>query len=562
MKKSLYNGLVLLAVVIALVSCDDDIRVGGNAQSKNKISFMLGVGKTSKTRSDAAPLNFSLDGQVIDGKAVCLTQEVSTLNAPEVPDRMSTRGTPVFTENFKDVLGTFTAACVYNGTNRITDLEGNFAWESTSGDGLIFSKQYNDELVWPTSGKVLYFLQAPATMPAGIGTPTYSTTTGAITFTVGDSYPKNAVNQTDILFTSKEIDIPKDGIDDEVHRILFYHVFSGVKFKIKDEMTGTRITAINSVTFTNLINKGTCTVTPSYEGDTFGKSNADGGTEKSATQSVWTYGPTPSTGEFSQTFTTAEQGVDLTTGASGYSYPESFKTATSNKGKNLNNAKATKTFYLIPQTLTDNVMLTITYTYNDGVTETEGTATIPFGKKTNHVKWEAGKLYTYSLSIGDKVDVAIDDVVAASTHKKSNLIITNTASATSYMRAAVIGNWFYDGDLESEIPEGGEAAPIAITPVDETSFRALVDGAMNAKWYKGADGYYYYRYPVPGGKTIQPENTLFGTLDLNSQYTDHKPYERCHLEVTICVQAVRASDVDTAWPGIKTAAGLQTTAID
>lgn len=482
------------------------------------------------------------------------------MDEPVMDDAMGTRGTPVFTENFKDVFGSFTAAAVYNGTTPRTDLEGDFAWESASGSVPVYSKQYSDNQQWPESGNLLYFLEAPVTMPNGIGTRTYNSTDNTITFDVGEGYPTTGADQKDILFTSRHIEVPESGIA-PTQRILFYHVFSGVKFKIKDNEVSDngkiQITSIQSVELSGLINRGKCTITPSYEGEEFNESNQNAGTDESDKVSVWTYGDTPSTGTFSQTFDAGEStGEDLTDSGS---YPTSFTGATANQGKNVNAADASKTFYLIPQTLSDNVKLTITYTFNDGflAKDVVRTATIDFGKKLGNLAWLPGKLYTYTLSIGDKVDVDIDDAVDAVTHVKSGLTITNTASATSYMRVVVIGNWVYDGD--ETVTEGVEPSPISITPVDETSFRALVDGAMNSKWFKGTDGYYYYRYPVAGGKTIQDENTLFSTLDLSSMYTDHKPYRRCHLEVTIAVQAVRASKVATAWPGIT---GLQKTTID
>lgn len=495
------------------------------------------------------------------------------MDEPVMDDAMGTRGTPVFTENFKDVFGSFTAAAVYNGTTRRTDLEGDFAWESASGSVPVYSKQYSDNQQWPESGNLLYFLEAPVTMPNGIGARTYNSIDNTITFDVGEGYPTTGAAQKDILFTSRHIEVPESGIA-PTQRILFYHVFSGVKFKIKDNEVSDngkiQITSIQSVELSGLINRGKCTITPSYEGEEFNESNQNAGTDESDKVSVWTYGDTPSTGTFRQTFDADEStGKDLTGNGS---YPTSFTGATANQGKNVNAADASKTFYLIPQTLSDNVKLTITYTFSDGflAKDVVRTATIDFGKKTKtnsgYLKWEAGKLYTYTLSIGDKVDVDIDDAVNANTHVKSYLTITNTASATSYMRVAVIGNWVYDGDTESEIPEGGEASPISITPVDKASFTTLLDNAArisgtDAKWYKDANGYYYYRYPVPGGKTILSDNTLFGTLNLNSMYTDHKPYQRCHLEVTIAVQAVRASEVATAW-GSTIANELERTAID
>lgn len=557
--RKFFSGLVLLTALVALASCNDD-NWGGNASPKNKISFALGEVKKAKTRSDAAPVSFALDGEVIDGKAVSLTQEVTVMGEPVMDDAMGTRGTPVFTENFKDVFSTFTAPAVFNGTTRRTDLQGDFAWESTTGGVPTYSKQYSDHQQWPESGNLLYFLEAPVTMPAGIGDRTYNATDNTITFSVGTGYPTTGAAQNDILFTSRHIEVPTSGVA-ETQRILFYHVFSGVKFKIKDETAkngNVQITSIQSVELSGLINQGTCTITPSYEGKEFNQSNQNAGTDESDKVSVWTYGDTPSTGTFSQTFETGEStGKDLTGNGS---YPTSFTGNTANQGKNVNAADASKTFYLIPQTLSDDVKLTITYTFNDGFLEdVVRTATIDFGKKLGNLTWLPGKLYTYTLSIGDKVDVDIDDAVDADTHVKSGLTITNTASATSYMRVVVIGNWVYDGD--ETVTEGVEPSPISITPVDETSFRALVDGAMNNKWFKATDGYYYYRYPVAGGKTIQAGNTLFSTLELNSMYTDHKPYQRCHLEVTIAVQAVRASDVATAW-GSTIADELESTAID
>lgn len=526
-----YLSLVAFCTAaLLLAACEKDpgtTKGGDPAVASNTVSFSVG-GDFAATKSVISdPIDISEESG-IDG--LCLIEEVvdiDGLNAPAV----ETKGTPVFTENFRDVLGTFTAPAVYSGTTRKTNLQGDFEWKHDN----VYSKNYEDGML-PESGTLLYFLQAPVSMPAGVGASSFNTETGAITFSVGDGYPTTASAQKDILYTSKEVTIDAGA---EVNRILFYHVFSGVKFKLKeigDE--NVRITAIKSVKFSGLINKGTCTVTPSYEGETFSESNADGKTEKSATQSIWSYGDTPSTGEFSQSFSADEQGVDLTTG-SDYSYPSAFTSATANKGKNLNDANASKTFYLIPQTLSDNVKLTLTYTYSDGITTADATVTIDFGTKLSNATWDAGKLYTYTLSINDRVDVDIDDTVKSSDKTKSSLTITNTGTATSYMRVAVIGNWFYDGDDPN--------VPVAITPTG-SEFVTCFDSQYNkTDWFKEGE-YYYYKHPVPGGKTIKASNTLFGTLDLSSLYTTtYKPYDECHLEVSICVQAVRATQAEDAW---------------
>ena len=515
--------IALCSAALLLVACEKENGTKGGEQpvptDANTVTFTIG-GDQSATKSTAAdPIDLSEESGIA---GLTLTEEVLSLDdlysfAPE------TKGTPVFTENLAQIHKNI-AVTAYDGTTLVGGGK-DISYDNVSGN--VWSHTYAEPLPQKT---LQFFVMAPAVKAQGVGTVSYNSD-GTISFPY--TSPASAANQADVLFSSLSMN-PSDP-----HCVLLYHTLVGVKFKLAAAADAKiAVTKISNVTLKSLKNAGTCTVTPNYSSATNtseggNASNASGlAATKSAACSLWDLATT--TANFSQDFTGT---VDLTTTTS-VSYPGAWN-VDANKSGNLNAADASLTFFFVPQQLSDDVVLTLTYDYTDGLGNkiTGATATVNFGTKLGNPTWKAGELRTYTLSITDQVNVDIDDTVTSG--KKNNVTITNTGTATTYVRVAVIGNWF--SELTAE--EIAADTPIAITPCELTSYKTKV----NSNWVEGEDGFWYYKYPVLGGHTICQANTIF----TNVTFTETKPYANCHLEVAMPVQAVRAEDVSSAWGSVK-----------
>lgn len=567
---------LLLTAVAALASCVDDWGQRDGALAKNEMGFRI-TNDPTLTRTASVPTVLAFEEQIAEGYGTLLTEEVNSMDDPYMETAPGTRGTPVFTENFNQVYtdGFVADAAFLDGTANNTYL-GTFTNKAKDH----WSLNYKFNL--PEEGSLQYFFHAPVSDVDYIefGDDAFNTTDGSITFSVLDM-PQQAVYQKDVLFTSKTVDLSEK----EIQPILFYHAFTGVKFKLK-EVTGTglRITAIKKVELAGVVNKGSCTVTPVYDnensGYVFGTSNKKNATEylspRSAFVSKWNLSINADgedgqakihRGVFSQEFTDDEsRGVNLT-GYTDYTYAESFKNAVANQGKNLNAVDASKTFYLIPQTIDENVKLVITYELWDGISmnggqpvTVTGTLSVDFGKKLvdayrgkdneELLTWNAGEIRTYTLSIGDKVNVEITDEVDDTAHSKSNVVITNSGTATAYMRVAIIGNWF---TKSYQFPASTDQPLTAITPC--LALPTIDSGYNTDHWVKGEDGYFYYKHPVQAGKTILPEHAVIGhngAVVFAQEYAS-APYAASELKVELAVQAVHVDHVADAWGTIKVA---------
>ena len=181
-------------------------------------------------------------------------------------------------------------------------------------------------------------------------------------------------------------------------------------------------------------------------------------------------------------------------------------------------------FMMLPQTLsTTETEKQLIVTVDFAGAKREFKAKLPEGGK-----WEPGKLYTYTIGLNGTIDVDVTDEISGNV--KQNVEITNTGTVPEYIRATIVANWYND--------EGDIVAPWKMT---DGTFEKLAADAD--KWYKGNDGYYYYRYPVPGGEKI-PE-PLFNTY---TQPTT-PPVSGAHLEMKIIVQAIAAirANAVSAW---------------
>ena len=569
--------IALCSAALLLVACEKENGTKGGdpiAIGANTITFTIGGDQSATKAAVADPIDISEESG-IDG--LCLAEEVVSLDDLYAP-AVETKGTPVFTENLAKVFGEFSAEA-YSGSNLYLAAQTYKPVEGSTTNE--WSYTYPDDVEWP-EGNLRFFFKAPVAADGAssitchpVADETYAA--GSISFAYAS--PASASAQKDILFTSK---VMSEGSTD--NRVLFYHALAGVKFKIGDVSSDEGnivITSIDAVELSGVYSKGNCVITPAYEGKTFDESNASGSVARSASVAKWSGWNTAAT--FSQAFTGNDaKGRDLTSTMTGkgIDYPTSFN-ASANQGKNVNAEDASLTFYFVPQAMTNDVKLKITYTYtSEGIVTNQATATIDFGKKLlasdSNYEWKAGELRTYTIKINNMVDVAIDDVVNDTDHKKSDLVITNTGTATAYMRVAVVANWVYIAQTGD--PEG---TPASITPCNE--FASFMNGELefkdapqyNSNWILSTvDGFYYYKYPVPAGHVINAERTLFQTLDLSPLYVPitydedgmrtagYKPYNNCYLDVVIPVQAVRADQVATAWGSYIDVSKLEKTTID
>ena len=105
---------------------------------------------------------------------------------------------------------------------------------------------------------------------------------------------------------------------------------------------------------------------------------------------------------------------------------------------------------------------------------------------------------------------------------KSSIIVQNTGTATSYVRAKLVLNWVSDTD--NSIVSGNNLPTVELN----------TDGG----WFK-KDGIYYYTKPV--GPKDSGNNTTANLLkDPITEPTDGKP-AGCHLEVTVLAESIQAA---------------------
>ncbi|MCQ2137915.1 MAG: fimbrillin family protein [Bacteroidales bacterium] len=130
-------------------------------------------------------------------------------------------------------------------------------------------------------------------------------------------------------------------------------------------------------------------------------------------------------------------------------------------------------------------------------------------------EWAPGKINTYTLSVSDeRVDVEILEYVTGNV--KSNVAFRNKGNCKSWMRAAIIANW-YDS----------EGAIVGNWSENDTS-SGTFSGLPGESWEKGSDGFYYYKELVNPGAT---------TSNLFDSYTKKTASDRI-LKMEIIVQTV------------------------
>ena len=303
----------------------------------------------------------------------------------------------------------------------------------------------------------------------------------------------------------------------------------------------------------------------------------------SAASMVWTPGET--TGEFVQVFTTENYGENVYDGSDlltedstpGFFAEDKVSGIEGKKTSdwNINNQNGELTFWFIPQVLTDDVKLEITY-YIDagGRIGNEVTKTIDFGTLTKNADWKAGQLRTYVLK-ANEVDVEITDEL--SSNVKSNVKITNLGNVPQFVRATIVAYW---AAPETQNPYDASSPLVAVFGYEsETSDNFVAPWSLQGElgnvsgytpygtidtfypetdqtnWSTSShDGYYYYKNVI--GVDEAYTNVMFKRYTLDESkipeiwQIDQKTLQRTQLQgvrlvMEIVCQAVIAKENGT-----------------
>ena len=323
-----------------------------------------------------------------------------------------------------------------------------------------------------------------------------------------------------------------------------------MKFAIKNYDASKKIT-ITSVSFSGLYDKGTCTIIPAKENNYRDKptdeySSGDG-------RVVW---PAPGT-SLTKSGSAIESDtfgapVDFTGTAfnSKGNYPTSFGQA--GNMQNLNDKDASQTFWLIPQTLTDDVKLTIHYTFGS---DEDQKWVIDFGEivaDKGDAVWKAGQLRTYTLKVDD-INVHIADEISSS-HIKQNIAIKNTGNTDAFIRAAIIGNWCAPDSsavfgFTDFIDNPGEYVEIPSWTIDQTgggTFVGLPTTSATTGWVRGkSDTYFYYTTAIAPGATAPALFTSYTPGPVPPYQLAGTPIV-AHFVMEIATQAISAKKPDAS----------------
>lgn len=537
MKKSIIALTVISFAAVMISGCanEQELTLNGGTIKSGDIAFAT---HNTRVRSEAgvAPVvtNIIPFGNQ-DGTRMTLEESLINLNAPEVV----TRGTPAYTENLATLYENFDAS-IYSGTTQ------KYAKKTFSieGDYWVHHFHVEDPFEGFADNTMTLYMWMPTDMTSnGVSGMTYGTSgTGnsqklTITFDFDGTEVATAEDQQDIMFSARTLS--KDQYEtalskDTAPSLLFNHALTGVRFAVGNASSDN--IKITKVVFKGLKDKGSCTITPAKE-----KPGVDDYTDSisvfsSATAAVWTPDESEPVSSFStttgysQTFDDGDIQDWSKVPESGAKFPNSFYGVGE---QNLNDADATKTFWFMPQDITEDVTLTISYTV--GNSTVPKTWTIEYGKflAAKHVRWNAGEFRTYTIKV-DEVNVQIDDKVHMSTGEtvlgsyKDSVIIKNTGNTEAFIRAAIVGQWLTaDGDPvfgftdmvtqslvvveswyqdqfgENAQHEHGVFVGLAGYGNTPNPYPSNNSDAQGRWYYNSIDRYYYYSKPVASGATTE-----------------------------------------------------------
>lgn len=552
MKKLFYIAAV---AALALTSCQQEKDInGGAAAGDNDIAFSL---QAVATRSTESVSTVTEGGTISLGKIgnfeLFMEETVTDLNyAPE------TKGTPVYTENvgylYSGKLGVYTDAA--------GGIEASYTQLSNapSADGWYYQHHYTQN-IWPDTDPIQFYLRMPTDMTSyGVAAPTSA---NGVTTVSKYTSPEKAENQQDIIFGGikmtheeyKNYMKTKGGAP-----VTLYHALTGVKFAIANEVSELANIEITKISFIGLKNTGSFTFTIADHSFDWGEGEAAPKAD-------------PTSNIIYQDYTVGDL-ITYDAETDNNNFAESYYKA-GNK-QNLNDAKATKTFWLIPQDFpsSSTAKLRIDFKQGNGTDYIE----IPI-KDLKTPNWQAAQLRTYTFKI-DEVNLKIRDDVeikgtASDGYKgsvKSGVTITNTGNTRAFIRAAIVGQWvdanndavfgFTDEINQLYIVESwyedqfvtktGATAPARKHGkfVDLSGYDK--DNGYN-NWVLCKDGYYYYTVAidpedpeVTGSGVTAPLFTSYmvGEMPKASLGGVVLPGATMHFELEIATQAIKANKLD------------------
>jgi len=453
---------ILAAIAaIALTSCQQEKNTEGNRNpaGKNSVSFVLQGGGATRsgeaTASVRQGVNLSL-GQIAEGVELFLEETIADLDVAE------TRGTPVYTENlgylYRDKMGVHTST--YTGDVTYKQIsEDNLA----DGKYWCYGYEYPTD-IWPDETTPVDFAFR---MPVDMTGVSLTYNGAATTFTY--TSPTTATGTKDIIFGGISIN-HKDYYDAYAKfggaKVTLYHALTGVKFAIANTEEEVANIQIDKITFTGLVNTGTCTFTPTDSKITWTNTNAAGDNT------------------ISQTFDDSDL-VTYDKDTDGNHFADSYFDG--GIKQNINDAAASKTFWLMPQTLSaaSTAKLKIEYTIN-------GTSdSMEIDVKDLHAQtWNPGELRTLTfkltevnLKIEDKVSLAGTAATGFEGSSKTDVTITNTGNTRAFIRASLVGQWLRD--IYAIDPDTGEETDELIESYPVFGFTDNVNNLYEvASWYQ------------------------------------------------------------------------------
>lgn len=543
--KKIYIAMAALAAV-TLFSCEQEKSFNDEKLGENTLVFSLkGAPSTRSVANNAIiekGVTFEL-GTDEEGNSFFMEETIQDLNAAWAP---ATKGTPAYTENvgvLYEKMGVHAGSSDYEFYS-MDNSEGSATGQMVDGGW-----RYQGEFTWAQDAYDFYFWM-PTTDNGITETPTYGMTGDDLSITFKYKSPTTASAQKDLIFAARNI-TKTEAIEKRVNGvpILFNHALTGVKFAIKNYDATKNIT-IKSVSFSGLYDGGTCTIIPAIENNYRDKpteeySSGDGRVSWPAT-SLTKSGTAIASGSFGEPVDF--EGTAFTNKGN---YPASFGDA--GNMQNLNDGDASQTFWLIPQTLTDAVTLTIKYTF--GSTE-EQTWVIDFGEivaAKGDAVWKAGQLRTYTLKVDD-INVHIADEISSS-HIKQNIAIKNTGNTDAFIRATIIGNWC-DPDgaavfgFTDFIDNPGEYVEIPSWTIDNpgqgSSFVGLPTTTATTGWVRGkSDAYFYYTEAIAPGATAPALFTSYTPGPAPAYQLAGKDVD-AHFVMEIATQAISAKKPDAS----------------
>lgn len=341
--------LVVAGVSLAMFSSCAEENMGGDAGDNGVIRFELtadsGDGNSPQSRTAC-----SIESPVLlyaHNSDTLYLHTTVTDNSPLPAENPTTRGIPATTDNFKSVYGAFGVKAYMEGTTTLY-MDDKVSTES----GGIWSPDGNERF-WPGKQTLDFYACAPyeynGKKPLDNQEATYSDKKISFSYTVPTTSDGNdAKSQPDLMFAfaSHNVETAYSG---RVH-LNFQHALAAIKFEALDIAGGT----VTSICIKGVKGVGSCVYDASKETDKF----------------AWT--PTGGRTGFSQNFN--KQVNDQQTGS-----------------QEITGDNSEATFMMIPQALDEESVIEVVMKTKDGITHT---LTAPL---KGHI-WEAGKIYTYTIS--------------------------------------------------------------------------------------------------------------------------------------------------------------------